>query len=54
MGGSTETWVGSCLQDPTAEGVRNSNVARLGRHPLTGIVLMRGGMEVSCMGHLLS
>lgn len=39
VGRSTETWVGSHLQDPRAERVRNSNVARLARHPLTGVVL---------------
>lgn len=33
VGGSTETWVGSCLQDPTVEGVKNSNGARLARAP---------------------
>lgn len=39
MGGSIETWIGSCLQDPAAEQVRNSNVARLARHPPTGVIL---------------
>jgi len=38
-GGSTETWAGTCLQDATAEQVRNSNAARLARHPPAGVIL---------------
>lgn len=33
LGGSTETWIRSCLQDPAAEGLRNSNIANLARAP---------------------